>query len=170
MMTKRFATRALMTGAVSTTAALVLMIGLSPANADGHGVCMAFDYNDDGDRYCSQFYTMEEIRAYHVSYRRACENVNVRSPIDVCEASAYLKDGEKTYYFTIKICRKLVGEDEGNVRFMNMLLTKFGLDRFKTTHYEKHPGTCLDNVDRWKVWPWSTSQPPVITTRETWNR
>ena len=133
------------------------------------GVCWAFDYNDNGDRYCSQFYTMEEVKKYHVDYRKACANVNVESPINICEASAYLKDGEKMYYASIKICRKLDGEDEGSVRFMNMVSTKFNKDGYKATHYEKHPGTCLDNIDRWKLFPWSTPKPPVITVRETWN-
>lgn len=53
---------------VSVTSILALMIGLSPTAAisDSHGYCDSYDYNDDGEKYCDDFQSMEDIKQRHI--------------------------------------------------------------------------------------------------------
>lgn len=169
-MTECSASRAWMLGAISAAATLTLAVGMAPtaAGAHEHGVCLTFDYNDDGDEYCSHFYTMEEVKKYHVDYRNAC--ANVEGPHNACEASVYFRKGDKTYYGAIKMCRQLDGEDEGSVRFMNIQFSKYYKDGYRVTDYQKHSGSCIDNIEKWMLFPYSLPKAPVIKVSETWKR
>ena len=169
-MTECSASRAWMLGAISAAATLTLAVGMAPtaARAHEHGVCLTFDYNDDGDEYCSHFYTMEEVKKYHVDYRNAC--ANVEGPLNACEASVYFRKGDKTYYGAIKMCRQLDGEDEGSVRFMNIQFSKYYKDGYRVTDYQKHSGSCIDNIEKWMMFPYSLPKAPVIKVSETWKR
>lgn len=169
-MTRCPTVRVCMLGAISVAAALTFAVGMAPtaAGAHGHGVCLTFDYNDDGEQYCSHFYTMDEVKKYHVDYREFC--AGVEGPLNACEASVYFRKGSKTYYAAIKVCRALDGEDEGNVRFMNIQFGKFYNGGYRVTDYQKHPGSCINNIEKWTLFPYSLSDAPVIEFSETWKR
>lgn len=80
------------------------------------------------------------------------------------------KIGSKTYYSAFKVCRALDGEDEESVRFMNIRYGKFYKDAYRVTDYQKHPSSCIGNIEKWTLFPYSLWDAPVIKVGDTWKR
>ena len=111
-------------GPLRRVIALVLLLvatvglGITSANANNHGLCISYDYNDDGDKYCDNFETIEEIKQTHIRLRKYCRAIK-EMPGGKCEAIVYFKAGEKFFYDQIRICLNNKKTNESNFMHIN---------------------------------------------------
>lgn len=128
-----------------STLLMVIGLGSSIANADNHGICFSHDYDDNGERYCDEFHTMEDIRQRHIRLREFCKE---KKNISRCEPIQYIRDGGRHFYLAIKTCSDEYGE-KGKSRFF--VLTDAGLefegkeDVMIVAREKNHSGSCLEN-------------------------
>lgn len=123
---------------------MMISLGYSTANADSHGICFSHDYDDNGERYCDNFHTMEDIRQRHIRLREFCKKDKNTSN---CEPIQYIRNGERYFYHSIKVCYDR--EERSKSRFF--LVTDAGFefqgksDQIIVNEQENHDGSCLEN-------------------------
>lgn len=126
------------------TLLMVIVPESGTANANDHGVCFYYDYDDNGERYCDDYRTMEEIRQRHIRLRKLCREEKTDRK---CEATQYFKNGERYFYVSVKICFDIRGENKSRFFIATDAGIEFGdiKNAIRAGQEENHTGSCSQN-------------------------
>lgn len=152
----------LVPAAVSITLILMLMVGLGPtvASADSHGYCDSYDYNDDGEKYCDDFQSIEEVRQRHIRLRKYCKDLQDASG-DNCAVTSYIRDGERHFYNRVRAC--LYDDDENRSEFYDVSDYDISDDSFWYFQQIGYHGTCfsVENKKHFNSFPYIGIDYPI---------
>ena len=70
------------------------------------GICTRYDYDDNGDKYCKDYYYIESLMESHKHMKSLCKQINYFwfGYYNSCQEVGYIKVGKKHFYEELKIC------------------------------------------------------------------